>query len=210
MAFPQGINFRTTVGFVTDGANEDPEAFASGGSGTYPRVTAQGNTVGWEGTPTIVTRDRDAGNDRRLAGIHYNNDVTAVLTYRIDLPSAGTYQVNWASGDPNYVATTAVDLYDTTTRLRGLSATATLAADNFRDATDVNRTAATWPTDNAAITATFSTTILRLKSVPDSANNMIFTHVRVAASGGILSGIRIGRSRRQRAGWSVSSPGSFF
>ena len=46
MAFPQGIDFRATSGYVTDPTNctyEIGNAF----SATYPRTTAQGNTVGW-------------------------------------------------------------------------------------------------------------------------------------------------------------------
>jgi len=210
LMFIQGIPFRTTPGFVTDGPNDSPEAFISGGSGpTYPRTTPQGNIVGYETSTTIVTRDRNAGNPSQLAGLHNNNDISGVLTYRIDLRDTGRKRVNWASGDANYAVSTAVDLYDGATRLQALSVTPTSAANNFRDATDVNLAAAAWVAGNTPVVRTFETTILRLKSVPDGVNNMDFTYVMVSDAPYVTSGLRT-ESRRRRAGWSVSSPGGFF
>lgn len=178
MSLPQGINFRTTAGYVTDGPNDDAEAFTSGVAGTtYPRVTVQGNTVGWESAGTVVTRDRNASNDARLAGLHNSNDINGVITYRVDLPGAGAYEVTWASGDGSYTTGTAVDLYDGSTRLQALSVTPTAAANHFRDATNIDRSAASWVTDNVTVTAIFASTILRLTSVPNGADNMNFTHV---------------------------------
>ncbi len=207
MALPQGVPFRTTAGFVTDLSGDDPEFFASGTFGTtYPRTTAQGNTVGWEGVDTIVTRDREAGNDSRLAGIQGNNGPATAVTYRIDLPSAGSYLLNWASGDADYVNGSAVDLYDGASRLRALSTGTTSAANR-----DVELTNITWPTSNTAITATFASTICRFTSVPNGSNTMCFTYFKIqVAPSAITSSIRLGRSRKQQAAWSVTSPGGFF
>lgn len=71
MAFPQGLNFRATNAYVTDGTNEAPETDSGGtGNQNYPWTTAQGNTVGWETADSVYqARDWNSGNDRRLAEV---------------------------------------------------------------------------------------------------------------------------------------------
>src|SRR4051812_2578381 len=111
MAFPQGIDFRSSAGFVTDPTNYDYE-ISDGGN--YPRTSVQGNTVGYE-SPTAgneQTRNRNAGNDARIAGFAYSSNLSTVTLYRIDAP-VGDYNIGFGSGDASYaLAASTYDLYD--------------------------------------------------------------------------------------------------
>jgi hypothetical protein len=165
MALPQGIEFRNTAGFVTTLAGDDAEHSAGAGFygvSTYPRTTAQGQTVGWEFVAGISTRDRNSGIDARLAGGHFNG-TTAKEIYRIDLPTSGTKNIRLAMGDNNYTTNTDTEVFDTTTSLGVLTSGTTSAAARWKDATNVERTsAADWVTNNASVSKTFSTTIMRV------------------------------------------------
>lgn len=177
MALPQGINFRGTAGYVTDGANEDNEASAGV---TYPRTSAQGNTVGWEQAPGDHL-DRNSALDRRLAGIHYRNGTS--IKYRIDLPATGNYNVRCACGDAIAVAAAKLELFDTTTSLGVLASAAAsgVASGSFRDATNTEYTAANWPGSNTAVAATFASTICRF-ALGGTANFDILAHVYIEAA----------------------------
>jgi hypothetical protein len=177
MALPQGLNFRLTNAFVTDTV---PATSEIGTAVNYPRTTPQGNTVGWETVTVLQTRNRQAGNDARLAGISFPNFATEIVTYRVDLPSGGRYTIRWASGDANYTADVAVSLYDTTTLLTALSSGTTTAAQRFKDATNAEWTNVTWPTSNVPITQTFTTTICRLKTL--GVINGYFTHFYIESA----------------------------
>jgi hypothetical protein len=166
MALPQGINFRQTVGFVTDAANDsfegDGAAFLT--PPTYPRTTAQGNNVGWENGNNVNERDRQSGNNPKLAGLHGPSAAGDLNDYRIDLPSAGTYRVRIAAGDGTYANSCKVELFDTSTSKGVLCNGATGAANSFFDATGTIYTAANWPASNTYFQATFSTSILRFRN----------------------------------------------
>lgn len=177
MAFPQGINFRATAGYVTDGTNEDHELTASN---SYPWTTAQGNTVGFETVSSNYNpRDRNSGNDRRIAG---NSDCSSANPYdfRFDLPSAGTYNIRVAIGDGSYAKTSQqVAVIDTTTSLGNLfSGVNTGASNSFADATGSVYTAANWPGSNTAASKTFSTTIFRLR-LGNGTNGTTIAHAYV-------------------------------
>lgn len=181
MALPQGINFRATSGYVTDGANEYGQVT---GSLNYPTTTPQGNNVGWESVAggSIATRDRSTGVDSRLAGMHFNNNAS---TYRIDLPSAGTYKVRAAFGDAtasNYVE---AYLKDNTTQIATMATRAQIASGAFVDATDVLRAnAATWVSSNATLEKTFSSTTLRVQIGGGSTStNYVIAHLYVESAG---------------------------
>lgn len=177
MALPQGIDFRSTAGYVTDPANCDYEI--SPGGGNYPRTTAQGNTVGWEASNGGNIRDRNTGVDPRLAGTCWSSPSTTA--YRIDLPASGSYNVRLAAGDyGSYGVACAWDLYDTTTLQANLTTGSTSAAKRWKDAQNVEYTDATWPGSNSVRNFTFSTTILRLKA-PTSGN---ISHFYVESAGG--------------------------
>jgi len=172
MAFPQGINFRDTNGYVTDGANYDFEPSASGN--TYPRSSAQGNTVGWEsGYTSTNSRDRDNTLDVRLAGLHFTPS-TVAATYRIDLPSAGDYIINYALGDIFNAVGLSIELFDNVTSLGTVNgsnsgvgwwdASGTL----HNHASDPSIAAASWVSANptagggsGGVTKTFASTICR-------------------------------------------------
>lgn len=175
MSYQQGENLRSTSPFVTD---ISPDEFEGGGT-AYPRTTAQGNSVGYEvgsTSATLQTRNRNSGNDARLAGKH--DDGSAVLKYRFDLPSAGTYNIRFAGGDSNYASDVATDLYDNTTLLTTLASGNTGAANSFFDAANGVLTAANWVTNNRFLSKTFSSTICRFQA---QAINKTWTHLYVEA-----------------------------
>lgn len=164
MAFPQGIDFCTSATFVMHVSPNDPETNApiSGGL-DYPRVTAQGNTVGYDTgnvASGLQTRDRNSGNDSQLASIHFPVGF-GDLRFRFDLPVAGTYNIRSACGDPAYTAHARLEVFDNASSLGVLSSTDTTAANKFRDATDTEYSNAAWPGSNTAVAKTFSTTICR-------------------------------------------------
>jgi hypothetical protein len=179
MAFPQGVNFRDSAGFVTDGTNEDWEKGSNSGSQTYPKTSAQGNTYGTEGASTFSAVDRNSGVDRRLAGINYTS--TIGTTWRIDLPSAGNYNVRFAAGDYSFSNNTDWDIYDGTTKLAALTTGSTSGGQRWKDANNVEYTAATWPTSNQPKSFTFATTICRIKTA-NSSGNAVVSHFYIESA----------------------------
>lgn len=190
MAYPQGINFRATAAFATDGTNEDHEVESSPGaltifSSTYPRTSAQGNTVGCEITAALGVRDRNSGNDRRIVGSCFSGS-NAQWDYRFDLPSAGTYNIGLASGDGSYTASTAVSLVDTSTSLGALSSGSTSTGNHFKDATNTDYAAASWPGSMTLVSKTFSTTICRFRMASGATNDINHAYVASAAAADTL------------------------
>ena len=179
MSFPQGINFRATAGYVTDGANEHGEIATTA---NYPTTSAQGNNVGWETAPS-GTRDRDNAIDVRLAGIHYGDNAT-LRDYRIDLSGTGSWVSRLASGDATSTQVNKVELFDTSSSL-GVLCDQAVTGGNFADATDVELSAANWPGTNASVTDTFTTTICRFRLGGQSGGgNWVFAHVYIESAGG--------------------------
>lgn len=174
MAFPQGVNFRNTLGYVTDAADCE---FSN--SAAYPRTSAQGNTLGWENNGTVNTRNRNSGLDARLAGVNF--DPNSAGKFRIDLPATGNYDVRVAAGDAIYNNNCAWDLHDTNTLLTHLTTGNAGAGAKWKDSTNTSYTAANWISSNTPYAATFSTTILRL--VPANTSACI-AHLYVSAAGG--------------------------
>lgn len=187
MAFPQGIAFRSTTGFVTDSSPDDCESSTSNSSNanvsasSYPRTTAQGNTVGWEkGSNDLITRDRNSAHGQ-LAGKHQGND----SDFRLDLPSAGNYDIRVACGESSYSTSTVLSLLDTSTSLGSLTTGSTSAGARWKDATDVERTSASdWNTNNASVSKTFSTTICRFRMGVAGVSDGTLSFLRVDAAGG--------------------------
>lgn len=182
MAFPQGINFRATAGYVTDGANEDHE-LAAGGSQDYPWTTAQGNSVGWEnGGSSVGSRDRNSALDRRLAGTNqYDSTPHIGLDFRIDLPAAGAYNIRAAVGDAVYdsASSSRCELFDGSTSLGYVYNGGAIAGGNFADATGTVYSAANWPGSNAAISKSFAGTIARFRFGIANTANMPAAHFYV-------------------------------
>ena len=172
MALPQGIACRASNAFVTDVSPDfcengvpDADTQIDTGEADYPTTSTQGNNCGWETVNANGIQCRNRNNSNvRLAGTHQCTNATDVNTWRLDLPSTGDKIIRQASGDFNYTADAYVELFDTTTSLGTLSTGTTSAAAKWKDATNVERTsAADWAANNAPVTKTFATTILRFK-----------------------------------------------
>lgn len=172
MSFPQGVAFRASNAFVTDVAPDfcengvpDTDLQIDTGEADYPTTSTQGNNVGWETVATAGIQCRNRNNSNaRLSGMHQTSNATdAGNKFRIDLASTGDKLIRSAAGDFNYTAGTYLELFDTNTSLAVLSTGTTSAAAKWKDATNVERTDATdWANNNASLTKTFSTTILRV------------------------------------------------
>lgn len=183
MTYPQGISFRATSGYVTDVSPSTYEIMDTNLSGTpqYPRTTAQGNTVGYElGAVNSSPRNRNSGNDARLAGAHSCTSTTQ--RYRFDLPATGSYNIRVAAGDAVYSSNTNVELFDTTTSLGILCSGSTGAGNSFKDASNTIRTAAAWVSSNTAVSKTFSSTIARFALSSGTSANI--AHLYIESAGG--------------------------
>ena len=179
MSFPQGINFRATAGYVTDGANEHGEIATTA---NYPTTSTQGNNVGWEAAPS-GTRDRNNLLDVRLAGIHYGFNDTPI-DYRIDLSGTGSWISRIAAGDGTNPSQEKVELFDTSSSL-GVLCDQSVAIASFADALDVEYTAVNWPGSNSPATDTFTTTICRFRLGGNASGGVVtIAHVYVEAVGG--------------------------
>jgi hypothetical protein len=181
MSLPQGVNFRGSIGYVTDGANEAFESCSNGGSPTYPHTTAQGNTIGSEGS-AFPNADRNSAIDRRLAGIVYAS-VSSFLTWRIDLPASGTYNIRIAAGDASFSNPSQWAIYDDLTKLSDITTGSMSAASRWKDAQNVEYTETTWPTSNSLKAFTFTSSICRVKAT-NTAGNSVLSHFYIEAAGG--------------------------
>jgi hypothetical protein len=184
MAFPQGINFRSTLGYVTDGSNEYAQVT---GANTYPITTPQGNNVGWEAisSGTILLGNRSTSVDRRLAGLH-TQDSNAVANYRIDLPSSGSYKIRAAFGDQSFAKYAEGYLKDNTTQVLTLCTQQAVTAGQFVDASNTKHTtAANWVSNNTQVTQSFSSTILRVQigGTTVASNYYAIAHLYVESAG---------------------------
>lgn len=157
MAYPQGIYFRNLDNRI-DPADYDAEVNLAI---SYPWVTAQGNTVGWETSP-VAKADRSGTADARLSGIHYRTNTGATTDFRFDLPGPGQYRIRLAMGDLSAGQNERVQLVDGTTVFADYSAVTGVA--NWIDATGVVRTSeADWVANNALLTRVFTSSIFRVK-----------------------------------------------
>lgn len=176
MALPQGINFRNTAGFVTDGTNED---YHIPSRGAYPWTTAQGNNVGYENGVNLTGRDRNAGNDRRIAGTGWVEDVSE-RPFRIDLPSAGNYRVGCAGGEANYATDCEIWLEDSGGLIQSLCTGTTSGANQFKDATNTEYSAANWPTSQTLVQITVDSAWVRFFMEHDGVGSQDFlTHAYI-------------------------------
>lgn len=165
MAWDKGLNFRATSGYVSDGADETYVLH----SDAYP-TTRNGVTFGWE-VPGIESRDRNAGLDRRLAGINFDR-AEANKGFRVDLPATGTYALRAAFGDAGGNNYYDFALQDDATVFKTFAATLLTAA-AFSDATGAILTSTDWPGSNQAIDRTFASQVFRVTEVADHVSNVI-------------------------------------
>lgn len=190
MSWLRGFNFRATSAFVTDGANETYVLDDVGGDADIYPVTRNSVTFGWVSAGgTVEQRDRNAGNDPRLAGINYPATEANELTFRVDLPATGEYDVRVALGDPGNARTAMQALIrDNGVTLLTVSGS-TAAANSFRDATSTELTHNNWVSSNTAARLTFGSTIAQVV-IGDSADTSTLAHVsfeQVEAGGSLGS-----------------------
>lgn len=176
MSFDIGINFRATVGYVTDGPNETyclAEA--------YPVTRLVGGlmvTFGWEDTAGIDSRDRDnTAADRRLAGINFST--VAGTRFRIDLPASGNVDIHCAAGDGYGGGGPANWQFKDGTTLLG-ALTQVPNGVQFTDATDTIRDRSVWADDEAPLSVVTAGTTFRLVATDASVNRI--ASVRVVQS----------------------------
>lgn len=145
-------------------------------------------TIGWEDDNACANgRDRSAANDPRLAGIMFT---TSTSTYRIDLPSTGTYSIQVALGDQAYSrANQKLEIFDNVTSKLVLSG-ATGAANSFIAADNSVYTHANWVTANtvdgggtAQVNVTFASTIARF-TLGDGSNFNSLAHIFITGPTG--------------------------
>lgn len=191
MAFPQGIDFRATSGFVTDPTGNYAELTQGNPSGNYPTTTPQGNTVGFVSSDTDH-RDRQVGNDPRIAGTSFPIG-GGPWSYRIDLPAAGSYDIFAGLGDGSYSATVNLIVLDNGSAVYTLGNVTTGAGNSFADISGAVSVAASWPSAGAEpsgnkITKTFASTIAQFTTTGGAV-----CHLFIQAAGGGGTTIALGQ-----------------
>lgn len=167
--YEQGINFRATEAYRQD---IPPDTFEIGDTANYPRITPQGNTVGWEVGPTGGTRNRTTTPIAKLGGIHFaTNAVGGESTYRLDLPKAGWYEIRIAMGDSGYSSIANASVYDGDSLIHTVIENETTGSGWYADAKGIIWTWREWPTQNTPIYVYVSSGILRLKIGGGGASN---------------------------------------
>jgi len=204
------MNFRSTVGYITDGANQ--YHLATGDE--YPQ-TRGGLTCGWDEVAfaaSISLRDRDNVNDVRLAGAWEKANTHAVPNaLRIDLPN-GFYDVSLAAGDHGstvwdmrcYVADSGLPRIS-------IDTTVDLAPDSYWDAEETEHTESTWVSTGADVKVRIEITtgIMRviLGGTGEGTGHSRIAHFRIegvapvvaggaGGTGGATRGIILRRRRR--------------
>lgn len=159
------INFRDTEAFATDGAGE----LCASSFAVYPfDIESTGLIGGWVNDSGDKSRDREATNDRRLAGIHFD-DSAGTRYFRLDI-QAGVYDCYLAVGDQNAAVGTACQILDTTT-VRITIADHVLGGAEWYDANDTGPyTNATWPGSNTPKRITIATGQVRVYLGTGAAN----------------------------------------
>lgn len=190
MSLPAGFNMRATLAFVTD---VSPDTFANATADAFPVSYPNGITGGWEqNTNTNQTRDRTTANPH-LAGFG-GNSTNVDTTFRINLPSPGSYAIQLAAGDSSYAANEAIEIFDTATSLVSYNTT-TGAANKYMDATGAILTPAAWAAGTngrgGVLTKAFATTILRFTQhsvVTTTSSPLAHVFVAAVAGGAALAG----------------------
>ncbi len=181
VAWDVGFNFRSTVGYVTDPV---PTVMALFGSTNYPTtrtINGQSVTFGWETLGSdISTRDRISSWDPRLAGIACQSDASFSV-FRVDLPASGSYLLGLAMGDAPNPRSSHVEFQSGTSTV--LVVQATNPYNSFTDATAAGRYFSDWPSANATVQRTFTSTIFRLKIGGNSDGSYsCISHLRITSA----------------------------
>ena len=156
VVFNVAFDFRATSGFVTD-PSYATYVLSSTAYPTTRTVNGMSATFGIE-TGTCSSRDRDNTIDPRLAGMCFTAG-SSTYTFRVDLPATGLYTINAAFGDANNGQVVCAALQDGSTTF---ASTTNLSVINFADAAFNLWSTPNWPSNNVAVTHTFTSTIFRV------------------------------------------------
>lgn len=180
MTFDGGLNARATSGFAVDGANETYFICQSDTYDTNRGGFDFGVVDPYTGTQ-YQQRDRDAGLDRRLAGVMWNSD-SVTHDVRFNVPATGSYTIHLAMGDPSSTQTLQIDVRDGNGSLFTIGATVVLSGRTM-DATGTVYTDANWPASETGVLITLSTpyVLLRLAAGNVTVQSML-QHVRLVQS----------------------------
>jgi hypothetical protein len=152
-----GINFRASYAYVSDGADE---VFADNATGSITKTTANGNSVTYQYSASLDTRNKDSGVDRRLAGQHWANNPNPI-TFTVTLPYTGTYNVRMAAGGIEWGGPDYCYLKDNGTTKISIEKEL-VDSGHFVDATGTDYSTANWPGSNSAVAVTFASTTCQL------------------------------------------------
>ncbi len=156
-----GFDFRSSITYVADPANDTYVLNSS----HYP-VTRNGVTFGWASTTNVHGRNRSTAIDPRLAGENYVVNNVAPVSFYVNLPSAGIYDLTIAMGDALYTECyygCKVQFLDGTKVLATLSTSTRTGAGNFYDANLTLWSAATWPANNTKLRVAMTGTRLTMR-----------------------------------------------
>lgn len=178
MSYNFGFDFRITLAFVTDPLN-CTWVESQSPIDTYP-VTRDGITFGWTVAPDGGARDRSTGVDARLAGCAQSNNNDTTNNFRVDLPAIGLWTVDLALGDQGAgVGPFTVLLKDTASLLKTWQL-ASIIANHYWDASEVERTSDTdWVANHVTQNYTFATTILNLQIGKNQSGSTNIAHMRL-------------------------------
>lgn len=178
MAWTKGLNFRTTSGYVTDAADDTYILNNGGAQGEQYPVTRNGVTFGYTSTLSVVqTRDRNSGNNAKLAGVHFTETEASAVTVRVDLPATGDYNVRVGAGDATYARTGMKILIKDNGSTQLTVSGDTAGANNFLDASSTNLTHANWVSSNTPTPITFGSTIAEITIGNGAAGPSMIAHV---------------------------------
>lgn len=171
--FSMGFDFRAALAFVTDAAND---VFVGGlDEFDYPILFNNGSystNAGWvRNGGNVDERDRNAGNNAKLAGVCFHGSTSGVY-FRVDLPAVQNYKIRAACGDPNYSSVQQFRLTDGAGADLINVSDASVAANSFLDAGGTERTHANWLTSNAQITVAVTADHVRAYLINSSGNSL--------------------------------------
>lgn len=126
MSVDIGVNFRNTVGYVTDGANE---TFFDANSEAYP--TTHGSVTGGMTGAFVNTRDRNNALPVELAGTSFQAGLDA--EFRLGVGFTGTAHIYTREGDPGGTQTSQLQVKDGNGVLFS-TPSASITSGNYRDA----------------------------------------------------------------------------
>lgn len=188
MAWDKGFDFRQNA--VFSGVTDPTDCTYALDSDTSP-TTRNSVTFQWSVTGSAVDgRDRNNGNDPRLAGINFfGNGLGETATFTVTLPATGDYDIYAAFGDASGDQTIAAEWGDNGSYTTIANNVNTGAANSFIDAAGNLRTHAQWVADSARggtarrVTMTTTTFQIRLAGLSSVAQNSAISHLFISQVG---------------------------